>query len=208
MRKFTAALTAICLWAVILASPLLTAGCSGTSVAQNIVNWTPVVISTVNTLGSVTAGLAPTDALIIAAATTGFDAAANLLSQQAQTYLKNPSLSTLAQLQAQVLAFQQEVNTSLLSALKVYNSASQKAVLQAIQAVATGLTAILALITTIKGNTLSTATITAPVKVSQIERITDRNQAIAQVAEHYGEPEFVASMQVSWAEQRLAQAGL
>ncbi len=208
MRKLTATITAICLWAVILASPMLTAGCSGTTVAQNIVDWTPDVISAVNTLDSVAFGLQPADALIITAVTSGFDAAANLVEQQAKTYLANPSLSTLAQLQAQVLAFQTNVNAALLAALKVSNSASQKQILQAIQAVATGLTAILALITTIKGNTLSAAAVTAPVKVSQLERITDRNQTVAQVAAHYGEPEFIASMQVSWAEQRLAQAGL
>jgi len=48
-------------------------GCSETSVAQNIVNWTPGLESAVATVDSTAALLAPADAPVFAAATAGFD---------------------------------------------------------------------------------------------------------------------------------------
>src|SRR5581483_4417357 len=76
-----------------------TEGCAGTSVAQNIVNWTPSLQSAVATVDSAVALLAPTDAPVFSAATAGFDAASNLLVVQAKAYLANPGATTLAQLQ-------------------------------------------------------------------------------------------------------------
>ncbi len=204
MKRVTAVFTMVCLWASMIAAT----GCTAISVAQDIVNWTPVVVSTVSTLGTVVSGLAPADQLIITGVTAGFDAAANLLQQQAQAYLANPTKTVLGTLQAQVLAFQQNVNAALLAALKVSDSSSQKLVLQAIQAVATGLTAIIALITTIKGNTVSKAAVVSPVKISQVEKFLDRQQSIRMVAAHYGESNEAAALQVDWAQQRLVQAGL
>ena len=68
-------------WALIaLLLPLpFVSGCSGKSVAQDIVNWTPALQSAVATVDSTAAMLAPADAPIFAAATVGFDAASNLL---------------------------------------------------------------------------------------------------------------------------------
>ena len=129
-------------------------------------NWTPTVISTANTVGATVSLLAPQDALIIAAAVTGFDAAAQLFANQAQTYLNNPGASArFQQLQAQVLAFQQNVNAVLSCRQRaiVDPKASQQKIMLAIQALAsTALTAVLGLISTIKGNTVSPALLTAP----------------------------------------------
>ncbi|MEI9970321.1 MAG: hypothetical protein WDM87_17525 [Terracidiphilus sp.] len=96
-------------------------GCTAAGVAQNIVNWTPPLQSAVATVDSTAALLAPADAPIFAAATIGFDAASNLLVAQAKAYLANPSASALAQLQNQIVTFQQQVNTALLQAAKIVN---------------------------------------------------------------------------------------
>src|ERR1700692_3084649 len=69
-------------WSLIaLLLPLsFAAGCSGVTVAQDIVNWTPALQSAVATVDSTAALLAPADAPIFTAATIGFDIASNLLS--------------------------------------------------------------------------------------------------------------------------------
>ena len=66
-------------------------GCTATGVAQNIVNWMPALQSAVASVDSTAALLAPADAPIFTAATSGFDAASNLLVVQAKAYLANPS---------------------------------------------------------------------------------------------------------------------
>jgi len=79
----TARLGAWALIALLLPLPFVS-GCSETSVAQNIVNWTPALESAVATVDSTAALLAPADAPVFAAATAGFDAASNLLVAQAR----------------------------------------------------------------------------------------------------------------------------
>ena len=115
-------------WALIaLLLPLpFVGGCSETTVAQNIVNWTPALQSAVASVDSAGALLAPADAPVFAAATAGFDAASNLMTAQAKAYLANPSASTLAQMQNQVVIFQQQVNAALLEAARIVNPASQQ----------------------------------------------------------------------------------
>ena len=68
---------------------------------------------------------------------------------QAKAYLANPSASVLAQLQTQVVAFQQQVNASLLKRRQIVDTASQKHALSAIQAVATIVNAMLGLVESI-----------------------------------------------------------
>ena len=186
-----------------------TVGCSGTTVAQNIVNWTPVIVSTAQTLDSVLVGLSPSpaDAVVIATIGTAFTAGANLVANQAKTYLANPGASTLQQLQAQALAFQSNVNTALLEAAKISNSATQQKLLSYIGELVTGVTAVLALIQSIKGSTLTPTSETAPT-LSQVLPLMDEKKSIALVAKHYGEPEFVAAYQVHQAERSLMAAGL
>ena len=109
-------------------------GCTAASVAQDIVNWTPALQSAVATVDSTAALLAPADAPIFAAATSGFDAASNLLVAQAKAYLANPSAGVLAQLQTQIVTLQQQVNAALLQAAKIVDANSQQHALAAIQA--------------------------------------------------------------------------
>jgi hypothetical protein len=197
-------------WAMIaLLLPLpFMVGCSGTTVAQDIVNWTPALESAVATLDSTAALLAPADAPIFAAATAGFDAASNLLVGQAKVYLANPSASVLARMQAQVVSFQQEVNTALLQAARIVNPASQVHALAAIQGVGAIVSAVLALVQSVSGKAaVAQMAAKSTVKMAAVEPYMNEGKAAEIVAGHYGEPVALARMQVRWAEANAVQAG-
>jgi len=192
--------------ALLLSSTLT--GCSAASVAQDIVNWTPSLESAIATVDSTASLLAPMDAPIFAAATTGFDAAANLLEVQAKAYLANPSASILARLQAQVVTFQQQVNSSLLAVVKIADSASQKHALSAIQAVATIVNAMLALVESVSSKAaVAHMAQAAQIKLAAVAPLLDSNQAVAMVAAHYDVPVAEAQVQVALAERMEMQAG-
>jgi hypothetical protein len=197
-------------WALIaLLLPLpFMGGCSGVTVAQDIVNWTPTLQGAVATVDTTAALLAPLDAPVFAAATIGFDAASNLLAAQAKAYLANPGASTLGQLQNQVVTFQQQVNAALLQAGKIINPASQQHALSAIQAVATIVSAMLALVQSVSSKTaVAQMAGRSTVKTASIERYMDADLAVRMVAGHYGEPVGMARIQVSQAEQNAVMAG-
>jgi hypothetical protein len=63
---------------------------------------------------------------------------------------------------------------------------SQQRVLAAIEGLSTAVTAVIALIATVKGNTLSTAALTAPVKIAQVISPQQIDVSTQMVAEHYG----------------------
>jgi hypothetical protein len=197
-------------WALIsLLLPLpFMSGCSGKSVAQEIVNWTPTLESAVATVDTTAALLAPADAPIFAAATTGFDAACNVLVVQAKAYLANPNATMLAQLQAAVVAFQQQVNASLLKAAKISNPNSQAHALNAINAVGTAVTAILALVQSVSSKAqVAQMAENSTIKLATVRPSLDENKAAMIVARHYGEPVELARAQVEEAERSAAQAG-
>jgi hypothetical protein len=203
----TAKLGAWALIALLLQMPFVS-GCSGTTVAQDIVNWTPALQSAVATLDSTAALLDPAAAPIFAAATSGFDDASNLLVAQAKAYLANPSAGVLAQLQAAVVAFQQQVNASLLQAARITNQNSQKLVMNAINAVATVVTAILALVTSISSKVVvARMAAQSTIKLAEVRPYIDENKAVATVASHYGEPVELARVKVTQMELNAAQAG-
>ncbi|MGA2807401.1 MAG: hypothetical protein ABSE87_04655 [Terracidiphilus sp.] len=203
----TAKLGAWAMIALLLPLPFM-GGCTATGVAQDIVNWTPALQSAVATVNSTAALLAPADAPIFVAATVGFDAGSNLLVTQAKAYLANPSASVLAQLQAAVVAFQQQVNASLLSAAKITNPNSQQHVLNAINAVGTVVSSILALVESVSSKAaVAEMAGHSTIKLAAVRPYRDEGQAAAMVAGHYGEPIEVARMQVSHAELCAAQAG-
>jgi hypothetical protein len=184
-------------------------GCSGKTVAQEIVNWTPTLESAVATVDSTAALLDPADALVFSAATTGFDAASNLLVAQAKAYLASPNAAVLAKLQAAVVAFQQQVNASLLSAARITNSNSQTHVLNAINAVATAVTAILALVASVSSKAaVAQMAAQSTIKLATVRSYLDENKAAAMVAAHYGEPVELARAQVARMELSAAQAGI
>jgi hypothetical protein len=197
-------------WALIaLLLPLpFVSGCSGKGVAQDIVNWTPALQSAVATVDSTAALLAPADAPIFAAATVGFDAASNLLVAQAKAYLANPSASVLAQLQNQIVIFQQQVNSALLQAARIVDSASQTYALAAIQGVGTIVSAILALVQSVSSKVaVAQMASQSTIKLADVRAYRNEGKAAEIVAGHYGEPVGLARIQVARAEYSEVQAG-
>ena len=197
-------------WALIaLLIPLpYMSGCSGTTVAQDIVNWTPALQSAVTTVDTTAALLAPVDAPLFAAATAGFDAASKLLANQARAYLANPSAGLLAEIQAQIVTFQQQVNAALLSVARITNPASQKHALSAIHATATIVSAIFSLVQSISGNAaLAQMAAHSTIKLASVEPLLDSALASQMIADHYREPVAVASAEVAQAEQWQKLAG-
>jgi hypothetical protein len=187
-------------WALIaLLIPLPFAqGCAASTVAQDIVNWTPALQSAVATVDSTASILAPPDAPIFAAATAGFDAASNLLVAQAKAYLANPSAGVLAQLQAQIVAFQQQVNAGLLQAARIVNPASQQHALTVIQGVATIVSAILSLIQSVSGKTqLALMASGSSIKLAAVQPYLNPSQSAKIIAAHYNEPLALARAQVA-----------
>ena len=202
-----AKLGAWALIALLLPLPFL-GGCSGSTVAQDIVNWTPSLESAVATVDSIAALLAPEDAPVFTAATIGFDAASNLLDTQAKAYLANPSASLLAQLQTQIVVLQQQVNAALLQSAKIVNPASQQHALAAVQAVATIVTALLALVQSVSSKAaVAQMAAASTIKLASVQLYIYQSHAAEIVAAHYGEPVELARMQVAQAEVSEAQAG-
>jgi len=202
-----AKLGAWALIALLLPLPFMT-GCSGVTVAQDIVNWTPTLQSAVATVDSTAALLAPADAPIFAAATAGFDAASNLLDNQAKAYLANPTAGVLAQMQVQIVTFQQQVNSALLNAAKITDSASQKHAISAIQGVATIIEAMLGLVQSVSSKAAVANMAThASIKLAAVEPLIDPGKAAAIVAAHYAEPLQIAEAQLARAEEAQTQAG-
>ena len=197
-------------WALIaLLLPLpFSTGCSGVTVAQDIVNWTPTLQSAVATVDSTAALLAPADAPIFTAATIGFDVASNLLVTQAKAYLSNPSASLLAQIQSQIVTFQQQVNASVLQAAKIGDLASQKHALFAIQAVATVVGAMLSLVQSVSSKAaLAQMAARSPIKLAAVEPFLDKSRSARIVAAHYREPLASARKQVAQAARNQMSTG-
>jgi hypothetical protein len=185
-----------------------TAGCSGQNVAQNIVNWTPALQSSVATVDATASLLAPGDAPIFAAATNGFDAASNLLVTQAKAYLADPSASTLTQLQDQAVILEQQVNAALLQAGKITDTASQQHAMVAIQAVATIVNTILSLVQSVSSKTaVARMAAASKIKLAAVRSSMDGAAAARMVAAHYDEPVEMAAVQVAQAERDEIQAG-
>jgi len=183
-------------------------GCNGTTVAQEIVNWTPALQTAVATVDSTAALLAPGDAPVFSAATAGFNAASNLLVNQAKAYLANPSAGTLALLQTQVTTFAQQVNAALLDAAKIVNPASQQHALAAIQAVATIVSAILALVQSVSSKAaVARMAAASTIKLAAVAPYLDNAHAAQMIAAHYSEPVPLARMQIRQAQQAAVENG-
>lgn len=127
-------------------------GCSKqtqTTVAQEIVNWTPAVVQAVTTIDATAALLLPTEAPIFTAATAGIDAAGTLLSQYAKAYLANPTASALTDLQTAITTLEQNVNTALLQSAGIKDANSQRLALAALNGLGTIALTLLGLIQSI-----------------------------------------------------------
>jgi hypothetical protein len=196
------------LCAVLVSGSIPLAGCSGKQVAQDIVNWTPALQTAVAVVDSTASLLAPADAPIFLAATASFDAATNLLVAQCKAYLANPSASLLAQLQSQIVTFQQQVNAALLQSARIVNPNSQTHALAAINGVATIVNAIFALVESISSKAAAAQMASqASIKISQVQPYLDRDQAARLVAEHYSEPVFLARIQLAQAQSSAIRSG-
>lgn len=203
----TAKLGAWALIALLLPAPFM-GGCSGITVAQEIVNWTPTLESAVATVDSTAALLAPADAPVFAAATAGLDTASKLLVAQAKAYLANPAASVLTQLQAQVVIFQQQVNAALLQTTRIANPNSQQHVLNAINSVGMVVTAILALVQSVSSKAaVAQMAAQSAIKLAMVRPLLDEGKAAAIVAGHYREPVEQARAQVRQVELSETQAG-
>jgi hypothetical protein len=206
--NYTGSTAKLGVWALIALLLPFMGGCSEATVAREIVNWTPALESAVATVDSTAALLDPAEAPLFAAATTGFDAAANLLVSQAKAYLANPSVGVLAQLQAAVVTFQQKVNASLLSVARIVNPTSQQHVLNAINAVATVVAAMLALVGSVSSKAaVAQMAADSSIKLAEVRPYLDEEQSAALVARHYREPVEVARAQVERVEVSAAQTG-
>ena len=204
----TAKLGALMLCAVLVSGSIPLAGCSGKQVAQDIVNWTPALQTAVAVVDSTASLLAPADAPIFLAATASFDAATSLLVAQCKAYLANPSASLLAQLQSQIVTFQQQVNAALLQSARIVNPNSQTHALAAINGVATIVNAIFALVESISSKAAAAQMASqASIKISQVQPYLDRDQAARLVAEHYSEPVFLARIQLAQAQSSAIRSG-
>jgi hypothetical protein len=183
-------------------------GCTASTVAQDIVNWTPALESAVATVDSTAAIFAPSDAPIFAAATSGFDAASNLLVAQAKAYLANPSAGILAQLQTQIVTFQQQVNAALPQAARITNPASQQHALAVIQGVGTIVSAILSLIQSVSGKTqLALMASGSHIKLAAVQPYLNPSRSAQIIAAHYNEPLALARAQVAHAMCEQIHAG-
>jgi hypothetical protein len=202
----TAKLGAWMLIALLLTLPMT--ACSGATVAQDIVNWTPALQSAVATVDSTAALLAPMDAPVFAAATVGFDAASNMLVGQAKAYLANPSAGLLAQLQMQVVTLQQQVNAALLKAGRIVDPASQQHALSAIQVVGSVVSALLALVQSVSSKAaMAQMAAQSTIKLAEVKPYLDEEKTAGMVAAHYGEPVELGRMQVGLAEENAIRAG-
>jgi hypothetical protein len=204
----SAKLGVLMLCAVLVAGTIPVAGCSGQQVAQDIVDWTPALQTAVAVVDTTASVLAPADALVFQAATASFDAATNLLVAQCKAYLANPSTSLLAQLQSQIVTFQQQVNAALLQSARIVDPNSQAHALAAINGVATIINAIFALIESISSQaTAAQMASQASIKISEVQPYLDQALSARIVAEHYSEPVFLARIQVAQAQAAAIQAG-
>jgi hypothetical protein len=203
----TARLGAWLLIALLLPLPWMES-CTAASAAQDIVNWTPALQSAVASVDSTAAMLAPADVPAFTSATASFDAASNLLVAQAKAYLANPSATTLAQLQSQVVTLQQQINAALLQAAGINDSASQQHAMAAIQAVGTIVTAMLALVQSVSSRSaVAQMAAISTIKLASVQPYVDTTLAAETIAAHYNEPLAQAQLQIVQVEKVEINAG-
>jgi hypothetical protein len=145
----TRQLAALMLCAIMLVGTLPMTGCTQQqriSVAQEIVNWTPVFVSTADTVNAAVMALDPQTIVVLGPATLAINALGPEFQKAAQAYLDNPNQTTLQVLQALIVQIQQDTNAALLAALKITNPQSQATATKDINLIATIANTILALV--------------------------------------------------------------
>jgi hypothetical protein len=100
------------------------------------------------------------------------------------------------------------VNTALLQAARIVNSASQQHAMATIQEVGTVVSAILALVQSVSSKSaVEQMAAHSTIKIAEVQSYLNETLAVRIVAGHYGEPVPVARMQVAQVEQSEALAG-
>lgn len=127
------------------------------SVAQEIVNWTPTLISTADTVNAAVMALDPATILVLGPITLGINTLGPEFQKAAQAYLANPNMTTLQELQALVTQIQQDTNSALLAAVKIVDPASQATATRNINMLATIANAVLSLVESISTKAQVTA---------------------------------------------------
>lgn len=203
-------LGAIALCSLALLGSLPIAGCNGSAVAQDIVNWTPALETAVATAASVCPAIDPAAAPACMAASAAFKVFGDAAVLQAKAYLANPNATTLQVLQTAIVTLQQSVNANMLQAARIVDPASQQRVLALVNAVGTVAEAMLALVLSITAKTSAAKmAATAPLKISMVQPLMRKNEAdtIQTVALHYQvSPARAMAMTLS-AEANLQAAG-
>jgi len=147
------------------------------SVAQEIVNWTPTLISAVDTSASMVESLDPASALIVAPFVVAFNALAPQFQMAAKNYLANPTQTTLQVLQSLITQIQQNANQALLAALKITNPTSQSTVTKDINIVATAANALLSLVQSVSTQAqIQQMSKGVTVTLAQVHSLMDQNQ--------------------------------
>jgi hypothetical protein len=209
----TLKLSALMLSSIMLMGTMV--GCTqqqvATKVAQDIVNWTPMLESGNVALQSLQPVLAIADPLaadVVARISAGVAILLPLQAAAAQAYLANPTGTTLGGLQAAITNLQQNINAAVLTAVKVTNPASQAKILADLQLLAVGVNAVFALVQSISTKSAVTEmNAQSPIKLKQVMPYLDREQAALIVAKHYSEPLSVAKVQVRFVGYQETQAG-
>ena len=185
---FRASMRQVCaigLCALLMLCLVPATGCSGTEVAQDIVNWTPALTAAIHMVDATGAVLAPAYAPVFAAATAGFDAGSAELVAQAQAYLANPGATTLQHLQIAVTTFNQTVNAALLGVARIEDPQSQQKALADIGAVATIVSTLLGLVASISSKAqIKAMAASTTIKVSALRKYLPKPDVEA-VARHY-----------------------
>jgi hypothetical protein len=145
------------------------------SVAQEIVNWTPVLVSTADTVSAAVQALDPVTVVILGPATLALNTLAPEVQKAAQAYLANPNQTTLQVLQSVITQIQQDVNSTLLAAAKITNPNSQALAVKDVNLIATIANTLLALVQSISTKTQVTA-MAAKVRVTlaQVRPLLDQ----------------------------------
>lgn len=150
------------------------------TVAQEIVNLGPGVQSAVDTALATASVFLPADGLIFNAATAGFDTLSTGLEKAANDYLADPTQTTLAFLQAEIVKFQQAVNTALLQVAGIKDAASQKLALVAINGIATVVNTVLGLVQSISTKAQVAAMASqVHITLAQVRPLMDKAQMAA-----------------------------
>lgn len=167
---------ALCLLAFV--ATLSTVGCTGASVAQTIVNWTPALDSAASTIATIDPALVPE--------AKAFVVFSNDVDTQATAYLANPSAGVLVKLQAAIVIAQQQASSSLLAAVGITDAATRTHVLAAIQSYGTIANTLLALVQTISSKAaVARMAADSPIKLAMVRPYMDERR-LQPVALRYG----------------------